>query len=1077
MHHLSCNYLRRLSLALFLCFSMNAADTTGVVSGVVKDSSGAVAVNVNVTLVNTGTNASLASMTDTEGAYFFRNLPVGEYALTVQQPGFKKYVSKGIRVQVNETARVDVDLQVGDIDQIIDVSGQVEFVNTTSIALRTVVDQQRIESLPLNGRNPVQLMQLVAGVTPDSENANVTSDTTYPGVTPVSVNGGRTNTTNYILDGGQNNDHYSNAPNPMPNPDALQEFSVQTNSFSAEFGRQAGGIVNAVTRSGTNDVHGSAFWYVRNNALNAVNFFAPALPGGGKQDDGLKRNQFGATVGGPVFIPKLYNGRNKTFFLYSFQGTRTRVAPSVVQQLVPTAAQRAGDFSSSSIALNNPAGGVFPNNKIPANLLSPISQQMLSFVPQPAGGANTISYAIPSIFNENQNLIKIDHNFSDRNRFSGRFWDSKASQPAFLSPTNFLTATPGHIWENTSVVGNDSHTFTPNVINTAYFSFNRMNNANNPITPKSYNDIGIKLYTPDIKQWYVDVNGYFTLNTNDTNTFFRQEISYSDTVRWQKGHHSISFGGEYGHGAGDTKNNFRGNGHFTFSGDSPFTGDSLADFLIGKFGGFEQGIGEYKNTRFNIISAFVQDSFRATSRLTLDLGMRWEPFLPYTDINGKLTGWRPGQQSTRYPNAPRGVLYPGDPGLPDGGYSASWKNLGPRAGFALDVFGDGSTAVRGGYGIFYDRPNTISTNSAANQAPFGTVVTLNGNTTNSFADPYAGAVNPFPSPLNPPGTVRFTGPMVAFSYAGNMRNAYIQSYNLTVERRLIKDILLRLAYAGSKGTDLVDIREINPAIYAPGATTSTTDRRRALYPSFGQLSLVEPGSTSQYNALQATLEKRFSSGFSFLANYTWAKSIDTGSFAKQTGQTVMNPNNLRQDKGVSDFDRRQVFVLSGLWDLPIHPKQRFANFLIGGWNLTGIVTARSGFPLAIASGVDNARTGTGRQRPDLIGNPQFSGDRSRNDQVTAWLNPAAFAPNALGTFGTLGRNALFGPGYSSSDVGLHKAFPIRENVKVEFRFEAFNALNQVNLQSPNLKRSSGNFMRITSANDPRILQLALRLAW
>ncbi len=1055
-----------------------AADTTGGIGGVVKDATSAVAPSVALTATNTGTNAAFKTISDSGGNYAFRSLPVGLYDVSATASGFKRFVSNGVRVQVNELVRVDVSLQVGDLTQTVDVSGQVAIVDTTSATLRTVVDQQRIETLPLNGRNVTQLMQLVAGVIPDPILANVTSDTTYPGVTPVSVNGGRANTTNYILDGGQNNDHYSNAPNPMPNPDALQEFSVQTNNFSAEYGRSMGGIVNAVTKSGTNDLHGSAFWYIRNHDLNAANRFAPALPGGGKEDDGLERNQFGATIGGPVMIPKLYNGKNKTFFLYSYQGTRLKQAPTSVEQLVPTAAQRVGDFSKLGSVIRNPTTGQpYGANKIPTADFNPISQQMLGFIPTPAGGSDTISFAIPGDQDENQHLVKIDHELSSKNRFSVRFWDSKANQPAFLDLKNYLTANPGHVWRNTSVTVGDTHIFTPGLLNSFIFGFNRMNNNNAPITPRSYADLGMKIYSPPTPQWNLSIGGYFDLDTNDTNTFFRRELQFSDTVRWTKGRHSMTMGGELGKGIGDIDNNFRANGEFTFSPDAPFTGNGLADFMVGKFSNLTQGIGEYKNTRFTLFSMFFQDSYKFSKRLTIDIGLRWEPFFPYTDANGKLAALRSGQQSTRYVNAPKGILYPGDAGIPDGGYDTRWKNFGPRIGFAYDIFGDGSTSIRGGYGIFYDRPNTISTNSAANQAPFGTVVSINGNATNNFTNPYAGATNPFPAPLNPPSDVRFALPMVAFAYTPGMRNGNLQGWNLALERQLVRNFVLRVAYAGSKGTHLVNLREGNPATYAPGVTTATTNARRPLFPNFGNITLVEPGQTSIYNSLQVTTEKRFSRGFSFLMNYTWSRSIDTGSFPKQTGQTVTSVFNIRNDRGISDFHRTHVMVMSGLWELPIHPKSGIAKALIGGWNLNGIVSLRSGFPLNIRSGVDNARTGTGNQRVDIIGNPYFSGDRSRSEQINAWLNKAAFAPNALGTFGNLGRNAFYGPGFASTDLGLLKDFVIRERFKAQFRFEAFNAFNRVNLLIPNRVRTSGNFLRITEADSPRILQFAVRFAF
>ncbi|HVT93890.1 MAG TPA: carboxypeptidase regulatory-like domain-containing protein [Bryobacteraceae bacterium] len=1060
-----------LALLAFVCPG-RAADVNGSINGVVKDQSGAVAAGIQVTVTNNGTNAAYRATTDTTGAYFLRELPVGNYTLTVEPAGFKKFVANNLRVQVNEAIRIDINLQVGDVAQTVDVSAQAETVDTNSITLKNVVDQQRIENLPLNGRNPTQLMQLVAGVQPDNQNSNVTSDTTYPGVMPVAVNGGRANTTNYILDGAQNNDHYSNAPNPMPNPDALQEFSVQTNTFSAEFGRNVGAIVNAVTRSGTNELHGSAFEYLRNTDLNASNFFTPG------EGDGLKRNQFGATVGGPVYIPKLYDGRDKTFFFFSYQGTRTRQAPSKVDQAVPTNEQRAGDFSGLGQPINDPfnGGAPYPNNKIPASDINPITAAVLnSYIPAPAAGADTISYAVPNALDDDQYMVRIDHNFSDRHRLMGRFYTSAANQAAFLAPGNYFSTKPGAVWRNTTVVAGDTYTISPTLVNSATFSFNRTNNTNTPIYPdKGLAALGSQMYNDSMPEIYLQVNGYFLLDTSDTNTFFRQEIGFNDTARWTKGKHQISMGVEYSNGLGDINNDYRTNGYFTFDGSAPFTTNALADFMIGKFYSLEQGVGEYKNTRFNILSLFAQDTIRLTPRFTLDLGLRWDPFFPFTDLNGKLASYYPGQQSQRYPNAPPGILYVGDPGVPVGGYARSWANLGPRVGFGWDVFGDGSTAIRGGYGIYYDHPNTISTNSQADQAPFGTVVIVNGNEANSLTTPWAGTTNPFPGSVNPPKNTPFVLPDVAYMFTTGLKNAQLQSWNLTLERKLPADFVVRVAYAGSKGTHLASLREGNAAIYSPGATSSNTDQRRPLYPYFSQMTLVEPGDNSNYNALQITMERRFQKGFTILGNYTFAKSIDTSSYNKQTGQTVTDPFNRAFDRGVSDFDQTHIFNLSGLWDIPYRSNGRLAHAILGGWQLSGILTLRSGEPFSVYSGSDNAYSGVGSDRADLVADPYLSGSRNRGARIDQYLNPAAFAPNALGTFGNSGRNMFFGPGFASTDLSLEKTFYPVERLGIQFRADLFNTFNRVNLYNP-VNTLGPTFMSINQAFDPRIFQFALRL--
>lgn len=1056
------------------CFGQNIY---GSITGRVTDPLGATVPNAAIAAINTATNARFATVSSQEGVYTLPALPVGTYNLTIEAPGFRMYTGQGIRLQVNETARVDVTLELGSPTESVTVVAEVVQVDTTSSTLKTVVDQRRIEELPLNGRNPTQLMRLVVGVTTDFR-ADATSGTTYPGVTPVSVNGNRAATTNYMLDGAQNNDHYTNAPNPMPNPDALQEFSVQTNSFSAEFGRQSGGVVNAVTKSGTNELHGSAFWFVRNNALNADPYFA-AVVDGRRQDDGLKRNQFGATLGGPVLFPGLYHGKDRTFYFFSYQGTIERRRPPVALRVVPTEAQRRGDFSALTRALRDPFGsGTYPNNQIPASQWSPISQEIMKFIPLPAAG-NTITTAAPNNFDDNQFLVRIDHQLKPSNRLTGRYWDSRAEVMGFLNPTNYLETTTGRTWVNRSVNLTDTHTFGATLINQAMFAFTRMDGNNVPVLPeRSIASLGARYYNDDRPQWHVTVVGYFgTLNTGDTNQFLRDEFQFIDTVRWTKGRHQFAFGGEYGRGVGDVRNNFRANGQWNFNGVAPFTTDSLADFVIGRFNTLVQGIGEYRDTRFHRVSFFAQDEWKLTARLNLNLGLRWEPFLPFIDLRNRLAVWRPEERSTRYPNAPQGIIYAGDPQVPRSAIPARYSYLAPRIGFAYMLTPDGKTSLRGGYGIFFDQINTIALNNQANQAPFGTVITVFGSMNNSFADPYAGITNPFPAPLDPPSNTAFPNFSTHQPYVTDFQGPYVQSWNLTLEREVGLGLISRWSYAGSKGTRLGVVREGNAAVYVPGATTATTNQRRPLAPGLGNLSLIEPTSNSTFHAFQFTLERRFSRGVSVLANYQFSKAIDDASATKLTGQARTNPFNQRFDKGPADFDKTHVFNFSGIWELPMRTNAGFAKWIVNGWSLNAIASMMSGPPFSVTSGVDNARTGTGGQRADIVGDPFFQGSRERGQVITEYLRRSAFAPNAIGTFGNLGRNRFRAPGFANWDFGLFKSFPMGEQILLTYRFEVFNALNRPNLGIPVSAQNNVNFMRITSSFDQRILQMALRMTW
>jgi hypothetical protein len=1049
-----------------------AQTTTGGITGVVRDAAGGVMPGVTVKATHEATNAETTTVSNDEGLYVLRGLPVGRYTVVAELSGFQTAKNTDVVVRVNEDVRLDVGLKVGAVSETVEVSGMASTVDTSTGTLKTVVDQERIENLPLNGRNATQLMTLVAGILPDR--SDLTSGATYPGTQPVSSSGARGNTTNYVLDGGSNNDHYSNGPNPMPNPDALQEFSVQTNSFSAEYGRNVGAIVNAVTRAGTNQYHGLGFGYFRHYKFNATNFFTPGI------DDGLKRSQYGGTFGGPIV-------RNRTFFFGSYQGTNQRRRPTTLSRLVPSAAMRNGDFSAIPRPLRNPfTGELFPNNQIPTSLFSPAAVKIANEwlpLPNPVGTDNplTLRFAQPMNDDDHQYLGRADHSFTDKHRMYGRFWVSRASTPPVLLDGNILSSSFGRTWQNTVASLNDTYILAPNLLNNVVVTFNRTNNRNFQLYPPDYSTLGINVYNDKTPQWFFDVSGYFGINSGDTNTFLRNEIQFVDTVRWTTGRHELATGIDYSYGQGDTVNNFRANGRFSFSNAAGFTGDALTDFFLGKFSQFQQAIGEYKNTRMHFLATFVQDTFRVNPQLTLNLGLRWDPFFPYTDVNDRLACYRPGQKSQVYVNAPVGVLYPGDAGCPKGGYDPSWTDIGPRVGVAYDPFGDGRSSIRAGYGMFYDRPNTIATNSPANQAPFGTLVTFPGDNTNAVANPYAGRTNPFPAdPFDVARDVQFFLPNAAFSYAPDLKNGRLQSWNVTAEREIMPSYLVRAAYAGSKGDRLAMGRELNPAIFAPGATTATTNQRRPLFPTFSTITMMESTGRSSYHSLQLTLDKRMTRRFSVLSSYTLSKNMDHSGENKQTGATQTNPFDLEFDWGYANADRRHRWVTSFLWQVPGAYANKVAAGLLSDWSLTGIVMLQSGGGFTVASGVDNARTGTGGQRADISGDPELPSDRSRSEQALRWFDTAVYSPNALGTFGNSGRNTLRGPGSKNVDLGLHKTFATGGGTRLQLRIEAFNAFNWVNLGTPNTTQTSPTFGRITSIAGglgPRVMQGALRVSF
>ena len=664
--------------------SLAAQTTTGAITGVVRDADGRVVPGATIRARHEGTNVAADTVSDAQGLYSLRGLAVGRYTVSAELAGFQTFQSPDVVVRVNDEVRLDVSLRVGAVTETVTVSGSARVVDTNSSTLRTVVDQQRIENLPLNGRNPTQLMTLVAGVLPDTT-TSLTSGATYPGVQPVSSGGARANTTNYVLDGGSNNDHYSNAPNPMPNPDALQEFSVQTNSFSAEYGRNAGAIVNAVTRAGSNRFQGVAFGYLRHHNMNASNFFTPG------QSDGLERYQYGGTIGGPIV-------KDSDVLLRLVSGHRPEERPAGSQHAGADGgdAQRRllGDHAPAAESVHGPAVSGQPDS---GRALQPGGQGgsgRLDPAAQPGGGRLAADAEVPAGGRVGGPPVSRPAGppVLGNHSLYGRFWVSRASTPPVLEDGNAINSAFGRTWQNTIASVNDSYVISPRVVNNLVVTFNRTNNYNFHILPPDYGSLGITdVYNDDAPQWFFNVSGYFGINTGDTNTFLRNEFQVVNTTRWSLGKHDLAFGADYAYGQGDIVNNFRANGRYTFNGSAPFSGDALVDFMLGKFSSFEQGIGEYKNTRMHSIALFVQDNFRVNSKLTLNLGVRWDPFTAYKDETNRTACYRPGVESQVYTNAPIGAAYPGDDRCPEGGYDADWLNIGPRLGLAYDPFGDGRT--------------------------------------------------------------------------------------------------------------------------------------------------------------------------------------------------------------------------------------------------------------------------------------------------------------------------------------------------------------------------------------------------
>jgi outer membrane receptor protein involved in Fe transport len=1043
------------ALASLFLPSYGAAQGSVTIFGTVTDTSGAVVPGVTITASQSQTGLIRQAISGDSGSYVLSHLPIGTYSVRAELPGFKTFIQQDIRVQVDDNRQVNIVLSVGAPAESVTVAAETAQVETRSGALREVVDSRRIVELPLNGRNPLQLQYLVAGAGGRAAQGQAQNES-------VSINGSRTNSNNYALDGGDNHDPYFNTPAIFPSPDALEEFSIQTNSYSADKGRNAGALMNAVTRSGTNKFHGTLFEFVRNEIFNARNSFATTVPP-------FKRNQFGGTLGGPL-------RRDRSFFFLSYQRTTQRSAPGSVTATLLTPEQRKGDFSALGRPLRDPLGGNFPNGVIPASRLHPASQRFLeAFVPLPNGERGLYSFSSQERFDDDQVIARLDHHFSQANHLSGRLlynFNDRAEATGNLP--GFFAAIEYGNW-NTAV--SDTHVFGPTIVNSFTFSYNDIDRRQLSVVPedKTWNDFGAKFtraFEGSAPAGHdTQLDSYFQAFSRFPLNHFRKSLQFSDVLSLERGRHFIRIGGDLRRSILDLQELFRGDPFVRFR--ATFTGDAAADFLLGRPTTVEQIAEDSNRPRTTEYALFVQDDWKVSSRLTLNLGLRWDPYLPFIDLDDKFSQVHLGEQSKLYPNSPPGILYAGDPGMPRSTIRKQLANLGPRFGFAFDPFGSGKTSIRGGYGIFYSQIRQQAHNQISTNQPFSIKLTIN-NPPLGLDDPYSQTGNPFP--FTAPKTTeeraryRFLTPLTVTQWNPDFRNAVAQQWNLNIQRQFFETYIATAAYVGSKGNHLFMSSQANPALFgAPGATV---DARRALFPTFASIVDQNSRGNSTYHSMQLTLNKRFSRGLTILGNYTWSKLIDDSS---GDGDGPANPFNFRAERAVSNFDIPHRFVTSFIWLMPEFGNLgRLGNSLLGGWQTSGIISLESGRPFNVVSGRDNSASAVNQDRADLVGDPHLDPNRPRGELVQEYFKRDAFQQNPAGTFGTAGRNILRGPGDVTIDFGLIKNFTLVDEHSVQFRAEVFNLINRVNLGSPTANLSSNNFARITSAGSPRVIQLALK---
>jgi hypothetical protein len=1072
----------------------------GTISGIVSDPTGAIVLSVKVTVVETATGQSRTALTGQDGYYVLNSLNPSTYVIEVDQAGFKKFTRTGIVLLANQSLTVNIALTVGSPSENVTVNASVTQVDTTTGTLRQVVDPERMMEMPLNGRNAAALTTLVAGaVLSPSNDADQGNAKTFPEAVTVSINGTRENQTGYYLDGAPNLDTLSNINQPFPFPDALQEFSVQTNNYSAEFGEAAGGVVSVVTKSGTNKYHGNAFEFLRNRVFNARNYFATT-------PDPLKRNQFGGTFGGPIV-------KDRTFFFGGYQGTRIRSNQGGQSAFVPTTANLSGDFSAmlSATNPNNPLGKVvvindpltgqpFPNNQIPVGRFDSASVAMLKFVPIGQGNG-LVSYGTPILQNFDEYIARGDHKISQQDKLVGRYYYNR-----FFNVGSFggdlLAYRQGSTISSHNAVIQEMHILSPNLLNDFRFGFARIvSNRQPPPGAPDVADFGVPIYQPPIKAIQsISISGYFSTGANPTARFPRTSYSVADDVRWTRGRHSFAFGGVVERDQLNMVNVLGLPGSFSFSGDT--TGSALADFMLGKLRSFAQADGEHVKNRLLILNFYAQDSFRVNNRLTLSYGVRYEPSQVLHDAYHQDEIFSPsafaaGTHSVVYPNAPPGLFFPGDSGVPSYGTTGDYTNIAPRLGFAFSPFENGKTSLRGGFGTFFDsRMDTWYNNRIINISPFSPSVSLT-TPQGPFSNPYLGVTNPFPAPFPPMSSAQFVLPVQVFGWDPTTKWLTPRDYsaNLTVEQDLSHGLMSRIAYVGTRGNHQTVSIDQNPAVYIPGSSLTTDQRRH--YQGFSNIYQDSQSGNSWYHSAQFSLLKPLSHGFTVSANYTWSRSTDDlpyGTDAATFGATdfftlpLTAPDFRRLDRGPSDYNHAHVFVTSYVWQMPkLAQMNRLSREALGGWELSGIATAESGAPLTLFSGQDNSKTGIGLDHAQQISTQVYlKGSCGTTSPCLHWLNPAAFTLPPTGSAGNVAKGAFTGPGFFNWDMGVFKNFPVQDKLAIQFRGELFNAFNHTNFstdntgsraKSPVQTVSAGGFGNILAANDPRIIQLALKVVF
>ena len=1063
------------------------AQSTAQISGSVTDQSGAVLPGVEVTATQTGTGLIRNVVTNETGSFVLANLPVGPYRLEAGLPGFRTYVRTGIVLQVSGNPVINVVLEVGQVAETIEVQADAALVETRSTGVGQLIDNVRVLELPLNARQVTELIILSGAAVGGGALA---TNRVYP-TDVISVGGGLSDGLTFLLDGGTHNEVYANLNMPLPFPDALQEFKVETSAVPAQYGQHSAGVVNAVTKSGTNAFHGSLFEFVRNKVFNARNTFA-------QRRDGLKRNQFGGVVGGPIV-------RNKLFFFAGHQVTLARSEPTDNIAFVPTPAMLAGDWTAITgpecnrgrqITLRAP----FSNNRINPAAFSTPALNLMKRLPTPTDPCGQVKFGQRTKLDEHILVGRVDYQRSAKHTLFGRYELVRMDSPNNFDGSNQLSVNqPDYDRRAHSVVLGDTYTFGSNLVSS--FRGTLLRAVNDKFLETDFftlSDLGVKSpYYPQGwgKMAIISVSGAFNINSAQSTPGVTNMTIYqlAEDISWIQAAHQIGFGANFIHSNMNYSAGTWSPGQFAFNATN--TGLSLGDFMLGRPNQWSQSNIGTQYYRQNYIGAYLQDTWKANSRITVNAGVRWEPYVPAYDKFGKIAHFDKkwfdqGASSTVFSKAPAGILFTGDSGLPDTKSLSShhWARFAPRLGVAWDPNGNGLMTVRAAYGLFFDYPHFNHHGGLRDTPPRGSRITL-ANPIGGFEDPWSGypGGNPFPLTIKPDMTFPTAGVYTIFPL--DRKKPYINQWNLTVQKQFGADWLAAGNYIGNSVIHVLDREEANPAIYDPrpscvieGRTytpcsqVGNTNQRRLLYLQdankgqyFSNIIRADDGGTRSYNALALSLQRRRARGITVQANYTWSHCIDDG----MTDVIQTNGNRIPERRGANrgdcELDRRHNFNMSTVYETPQFSSPTL-RLLGAGWRVSGIVRVLSGARLTVSSGLDNAFSGTTDQRPNQV----LASPYAINKSTELWLNPSAFVQPAHGTYGNVGRSGVVGPGSIRIDMGLTRAFRITESQSLEFRAEAFNLPNHVNPGNPSLILTDSNFGRILSAAEPRVMQMALK---